>query len=709
MFRSNAPATRRRSILLVTTALAALTASAAAENTAQDGRWTAGASSSEEVIVTGQRSITAPNASTATRTDTPIEKVPQSIQVLTRKLIQDQDLRTASDALVNVSGVVPMGTLQTILQAPIVRGFPVNYFFDGLPAYQLPPGVADPATLVNVSRIEVAKGPTSTLYGGGSGAPLSGLLNIVSLDPASTFGGSISVRGGSFSTYGADGDVSVPLGATAGLRISGMLESAESYIDKVSSDRYGIFPTLAVEITPDTRLVVRARYNHLEQTEYAGLPAEVVIAPDLGVDRFTYAGASDAPRNEIENTHLSASLAHAFTDRISANLTLAYLDSAYEEWGAFTYGQIAGTIFNMGNAYLPSDTQKAFVTASATFGFDTGNAKHTLLIGVDYDKTDYFGAMYFNTSIGTVDLASSNPTLPFGPIPPLFFDQVDTLETIALFAQDQIAIGDRLDVTLGARWTKLDVNSVTAGIETDDTAYRLTPRIGATYRIADGVSLFAGYAEGFQGLVGYGFYGFTPEPETSQAYEAGLKFAAPIEGLSGTVAFYRITRQNVATPDPANPFLYVQTGEQRAQGVELDLVYEPTKNLSLLASYAFTDAEITEDNNLPVGDQLRAVPRHSGRLAARYRFDDDMSDGLEIGAGLTAVSSRELTMPNTISVDGSVLLDLQVAYDFGPASLGLSVVNVTDEDAYAPYQYFGFAIVQPVQPLSAFVSIKADF
>jgi len=488
-----------------------------------------------------------------------------------------------------------------------------------------------------------------------------------------------------------------------------MVESAESYIDFLSSDRYGIFPTLAVDLTPDTHLVVRARHSHIEQTEYVGLPAEVVIAPDLGVNRFTYIGASDAPRNWIENTHLNASLTHAFTDRISANLSVAYLDSAYEEWGAFTYGQLGPTQFNIGNAFLPSDTQKTFVTASATFGFNTGAVSHTLLIGADYDKTDYFGAMYFNTSIGVVDLALPNPTLPYGPVPPLFFDQVDTLETAALYVQDQIAVGDRLDVTMGLRWTKLDINSVTAGLETDDTAYRLIPRIGVTYRIADGVSLFKGYAEGFQGLVGYGFYGFTPKPETSQAYEAGLKFAAPIKGLTGTVAFYRITRQNVATPNPDNPFLYVQTGEQRAQGFELDLVYEPSSNFSLLASYAFTDAEISEDNALPVGDQLRAVPRHSGRIAARYRFDDATFKGLEIGAGLTAVSSRELTMPNTISVDGSVLFDLQVAYDFGPAALGLSVVNLTDEDAYAPYQYFGLAIVQPVQPLSAFVTLRAEF
>jgi iron complex outermembrane receptor protein len=126
-----------------------------------------------------------------------------------------------------------------------------------------------------------------------------------------------------------------------------------------------------------------------------------------------------------------------------------------------------------------------------------------------------------------------------------------------------------------------------------------------------------------------------PKPETSQSYEAGLKFAAKDVGLSGTIAAYSITRQNVITSDPLNPFASIQTGEQRAQGYEADLVYEPNRSLSVLFNYAFTDAEVTEDNTLPVGDQLRRVPRHSGRLAARYRFSGSLQ-GLEFGGGLTA-------------------------------------------------------------------------
>jgi len=662
------------------------------------------------VVVTGQEdTVATPNAATATRTSTSVEEIPQSIQTLTRTLIEEQELQTLPGALVNVSGVTPTSTMQTVLMATLIRGFSVNYFFDGMPTYQLPPGISDPATLINVERIEVAKGPTSTLYGGGSGAPLSGLINVVSRDPGKTFGGSVGLRAGSFETLGVDADLNVPLGESAAFRINGMAEQADSYIDFIDSKRYAIFPTLAWDISSDTRLVVRGRYNHLEQQEYAGVPWEIISS----IDRNQYAGASDAPRTEIENKQVSAFLSHSFSDTLEANFALSHYVGSYEEWASFPYGQIAGTVYNFGNGYLPSESKKTFATASLVAQLGPEGFTHQLLAGVDFDDTDYFGAMYFNPVWATLDYADADPTTPFGPTPPLFFDQNDRLKTAAVFVQDQIGIGDRLDVTVGLRWTNLDIKSVINDgffdYATERTDDKITPRAGVTYEIVDGTSLFAGYAEGFQGVVGAGFNGLTsPEPETSQSYEAGVKFASPIKGLTGTVSLFQITRQNVVTPDPVIPFAYIQTGEQRARGVEMDIVYEPSSALSVLFNYAYTDAEVSKDNALPVGDRLRAVPEHAGRLAVRYRFEGYLSD-FEIGGGLTYTSERELTLPNTLQVGDLVTADAQASYDFGPAQLSVSIANLFDEDGFDPYQYFGGAYVVPTQPRSAYVTLRTAF
>jgi iron complex outermembrane receptor protein len=118
---------------------------------------------------------------------------------------------------------------------------------------------------------------------------------------------------------------------------------------------------------------------------------------------------------------------------------------------------------------------------------------------------------------------------------------------------------------------------------------------------------------------------------------------------------------------------------------------------------------VTEATTIPVGDRLRAVPKHSARLAGRYRFQNGNLKGLEAGAGITMVSKRELTLPNTATIDGSTLVDAQASYDFGPVRFGLSVVNLLGSKAFAPYQYLGGAFVTPVQPRSAFVTLRAGF
>ncbi|MFM8375540.1 MAG: TonB-dependent siderophore receptor, partial [Phenylobacterium sp.] len=182
-----------------------------------------------------------------------------------------------------------------------------------------------------------------------------------------------------------------------------------------------------------------------------------------------------------------------------------------------------------------------------------------------------------------------------------------------------------------------------------------------------------------------------------------------IPGLTGTLAAYQILRRNVVTADPSNPFSSIQSGEQRARGFEADLVYEPGASLSVLGAYAYTDAEVTRDNRLPVGDRPTRTPEHSLRLAARYRFQSDALKGLEIGGGLTAVSDRELTLPNTTAADGSVLLDAQAAWDLGVAKLSVSVVNLADEAGFAPYPYLARAVVAPLQPRSAYLTLSRSF
>ena len=141
------------------------------------------------------------------------------------------------------------------------------------------------------------------------------------------------------------------------------------------------------------------------------------------------------------------------------------------------------------------------------------------------------------------------------------------------------------------------------------------------------------------------------------------------------------------------------------------MIWEPSKQFSLLASYAYTDAKVTQDAFTPsnVGQQLSRVPEHSGRLAARYRFTEGTLKGFGIGAGMTAASGAQTTLPNTDKTKGYAVFDAQASYETGPFRISASVTNLTDKLYYLPYLYLNQSVVRPGTPRSGFVTISVKY
>lgn len=663
----------------------------------------------DTIVVTGRRDgYAVPDSSSATRTDTPLIDIPQSVQVITRTLIEEQDRRTLADALVNVSGVTPTRPEETLFTQPIVRGFPAEIYLDGLPAFGTTAFI-DPTSLVGVERIEVLKGPTSTVYGGGAGAPLGGLINVVSERPNDTLGGFVAFRGGSFSTFDPYADLNVPLGANVAVRIAGEYQSNDSWIDRVRSNRWSIQPSILFKLGPRTELWVQGKYDRRSQLEYSGLPAAQALAGQLDRDAFP-GTTSGQPHTTVENRLITAELRHGFSDDVKLTVTGRYYDSRIPDYGSFIYPDLSSpapatpTVYPIFTLYLPTRVKEGTFDANLTATRNALGGRHELLAGVNYDRTNFASAIGFNgVPVGDLDLARPSYTLAYGEIPAATTTQTNHYETIAAYLQDQATYGP-LHLSGSLRFTQFKLRQLEQGV--DQTYRRVSPRIGATFDLARGVALFAGYATGFRGAVN--FVGLDPpKPETSRSVEDGLKLALTQAGLSGTIAAFELTRHNVTTPDPNNPFLSIQTGEQRARGVEADLTWEPVPAFSLLANYAYTDATVTQDTTIPVGDTLPRVPRHSGRVAAHYRVLDGAAKGLSFGTGVTAFSAREITLPNSVPVPGYAVVDAQAAYEFGRFTIEVSAVNLGAPTAFDTYQYLSFPVVIPIQPRSAYVTLKA--
>ena len=662
-----------------------------------------------KVTGTTHSTYTVLNSTSATRTDTPLIEVPQSVQIIPRSLIEDEDINVLGDALVNVSGVTPTRSDEVLFIPPIVRGFPAEVYVDGLPIFAGNQQAYDPDGLVGIEQIDVLKGPTATLYGGGLGTPLGGVINLESERPTATLGGYVELRGGSFSTWNPSADINVPLAPGIAARIAANYESDGSWIDKVHGRNSSLQPSLSIKIDDTTDLLLQGQFNDRSNLEYSGLPADEALAGKLDRDAFPGSPISQ-PMTKNDNRMGTATLRHAFSDRVKLAVSGRYYSSNVDESGSFVYPGLVPSdsvppVYDVFPITMITRTDEATLDANLSAKVDMLGGTHELLGGVDYDRTSFYSAMGLFVSdspSGTINLARPTYDLSYVAQTPVNSIEDDHYQTTAAYVQDQATYGP-LHLTGALRVTSLKfLESSDYGVANDTTYTHLSPRIGATLDIARGVDLFAGYATAFRAPFGYiGLQ--APKPESSSNVESGIKLALPETGLSGTVALFRQTHDNVATPDPDNVGFYVQSGRQRASGIEADLVWEPTPAFSLLGNYAHTD---TRDEGIAPGDALARVPKNSGRIAARYRLLHGPATGLSFGAGITAFSSRELTLPNTLSAPGYAAIDAQAAYDIGRFTLGVSVANLTGRRAWDPYSYMGYPVLAPNQPRSAFVTLK---
>lgn len=275
--------------------------------------------------------------------------------------------------------------------------------------------------------------------------------------------------------------------------------------------------------------------------------------------------------------------------------------------------------------------------------------------------------------------------------------------------QDQISVGNSWEFLVGGRFDYANTESARNGTVTASQIDRhFSPRVGVVYKPLQHVSLFAGYAESFLPQTGTTFDGSPFEPETSQQLEVGVKAEFLDQRLSVTIAAFDLTRQNILTSDPQNPGFSVQTGEQRSRGVELDITGEILPGWKVIAICAYLDAEVTRDNNIPIGNRLENAAEFSGSLWSVYEIQKRDLQGLSFGAGVFAVGNRAGDLNNTFEVDGYVRTDARVAYRLGPSlKASLNIQNLFDVDYIEAVD--GRTSVFPGAPRTVFGTLSLKF
>ena len=669
-----------------------------------------------EIVITGEgeqeRGYQVPNATTATKTDALLRDIPQSIQVVPQQVLEDRRVQRVEEALENVSGVQQTVSSLNIASGFLIRGFDTtNIYRDGL---RDPTNFTSGNELANIERIEVLKGPAAVLYGQGE---LGGLVNLVTKQPLAEPFYSVEGTVGNFNLYGGAIDLTGPLNEDKTLlyRFNASAQRSDTFIDFSEIERYQIAPVLTWRIGENTTLTFEGDYQNRRYPEVPGLPAVgTVLSNPLGeLPRDRFLGDPEFNYREIESLRVGTRFEHRFSEnwavRNSFKASFQSLDSQF----AFPIGlqDDNRTFDQLYAATNEPDDRKVYALDTNIVGkFQTGSIQHQIVFGVNFDRQTV-SRNIFLSQLDSIDIF--NPV--YGRTPGAIRRRIitdDRSESLGFYIQDQITLLDNLKLVLGGRFDIVNqeqenlVSSTTN--EQEDEAF--SPRVGIVYQPIQPVSLYASFSRSFNPATPGTLLasGAAAQPERGTQYEAGIKTEFFQGRLSSTLSFYNLTRSNVLTPDPNDPFESVQTGEQRSRGVELDVAGEILPGWRVIASYAHTDAEITQDNEYGIGNRLVNVPKNSASLWTTYEVQTGGLKGLGFGVGLRYVGEREGDLENSFTLPSYLRTDATIYYRRNNFRAALNVNNLFDIEYFEAAQY-GRAGIFPGAPLTVIGTIGLEF
>lgn len=630
----------------------------------------------------------ASDPSSAMKTETALKDTPQAVTVVTEQQIDDQALHGMADILRYVPGV-GMAQGEGHRDAPVMRGniSTGDFFTDGIRD-----DVQYFRDLYNVSQVEVLKGPNAMIFGrGGSG----GVINRVSKQADGGHHQSFSIQAGSREFLRAEADVGEALSDTLAYRFNALIENAGSFRNDVSSNLRGFAPSLAFGIDGKTRVVLNAELFTDARTVDRGIPS--YLGKPLKTRRSLFFGNAQDSTADTDAASFDVLIEHDMDGAVLRNRT------RIADYGKFYQNVYPGAVNTGGTGVAISaynnrtDRTNLFNQTDYVVDIIQGDTTHRIVAGVElgrqntanFRETGYFGAIGSTQTSELAPIANPVPTLP------VHFrqsasdaDNQGTAETAAVYVQDQIHLGDRWQIIAGLRFDRfeMDFRNKRKGVRIETTDTLFSPRAGVIYSPTTELSAYASYAESFVPRAGEQLASLTPStanlaPEAFANAEIGIKWQLS-KGLFTSVAVYQLDRNKVAVTDPTDPTQTLLIDAQRSRGLEWEIGGNITRNLQIVAGYAYQDAELTRalSATIPAGTVLPLVPEHSGYVWGRW----DISTRWGLGLGINGRGKVYTTTSNTVSLPGFSRIDAAVYYKAGEhLKLQANIENLADKRYYA--------------------------
>lgn len=662
-----------------------------------------------------------------------LRDIPQSVTVITEKLMDDKNLDTLKAALHSVPGIAfEAGEGGAIGDLVRLRGFSTrgDIYLDGL---------RDIAQYnrdtFNQDRVEVLRGSASMLYGRGS---TGGIINQVSKQPRLVNRNEVEFTAGTDHYYRLTGDLNVVTGETSAVRVNLMKTEADSFRNGPSTDRRGIAPTFKWGIGTSDEISIGAyhlEYNDVPDLGFRWLNGRPV---DAAVHRW-YGAKSDYQDDSA--TQYFATYLHRFQGGGELKTTLR--DGRYKRdlWAttagfaalppassglatacSYPNGTVTTPITSIsdsslicrGNQTRAAKDHHRFVQSDYSGHFDLLGMNHQLLAGVEYANERTTTYSYTGTPAKTPITWAQD-----GGSPDLADTRVRTRNTrfesntLGLYAQDTMSLTSELKLIGGVRWDRFsgDYERVAGPLSRTDRVW--SHRVGVLYQPTEIVTWYASYGTSFN--ASGDLYQFDPTsantpPEKSRNFEVGAKWDLFDGNLSLRTAIFRTQKYNERNTDIDQASnAYLLSGKRHTDGIELEAVGQITPALEVFGGIAWMKGRIDAAGSSPasqasVGKTPGLTPRLTANIWATYR----VSPGWRVGLGADGMSSRKPALAETgiNRAPGYAKVDALVEYASGPYTVRLNVKNLFDR-VYADALYRGFTV--PGETRAAQLTVSATF
>lgn len=651
----------------------------------------------DAVTVTAQhqdKGYVARNDDAGTKTDTPLLETPQSISVITRAQLDEQNVQNLSQALGYTAGVSVNSTgTDTRYDWPTIRGFSADtygLYLDGL--RWMPNQLSGRIESYGLERVEILKGPASVLYG--ENAP-GGLIAMSSRLPTETAQGDY----GSYDQRQLKTDVGGPIAGDSHwlYRFTALGHDDNTQIDFTRDKRLYLAPSATWKPDGDTRLTVLANFQRDILTSlYPFLPAQGTVLPNPNGKLSTsfFAGDTDFNAYSRNQYALGTIFERRLGDNWSFRQNFRYNRFRVDDWKqeyAIALESDLRTLLRVPFS-SPEDSRVAAVDNQLEGHWNFGRVEQTFLAGIDYS--------WQKLAVSEADIGSASDEVPIDIYDPVYnqpvnglvvdYNQTQNLSQLGAYLQDQVKIDKKWVVLLGGRqdWvdTRID-NHISASTTTQDD-HHFSGRAGLVYLSDIGMAPYLSYSESFVPNAGLGATGAPLNPTTGRQYEGGIKYQPRGFNSFITVSAFDIRESNVDETDPSNPVLTLQTGEVRSRGVEVEGVAALAQGLNLrLAWTADPVHTIKSVDPSQIGMRPTVTPEHMASLWADYAVQRGPLNGVGVGAGVRYVGNTYGgtygSAGTPFNVPGYTVMDAALHYDWRGLRFGVNASNLLDRQYVA--------------------------